>query len=100
MNCNFLRPAIFTIAPSGASEPFKPTTPPVLVIGLLTGKITSWFFGNSTSFTFSASVYPVTVMHEPSINPPSIRVFIKTGTPPTSYKSLATYFPPGAKLPM
>ena len=34
--CSLLIPATFTIAPSGASDPFRPTTPPVGVIGLLT----------------------------------------------------------------
>jgi len=39
-------------------------------------------------------------MQDPSIKPPSINILIKTGTPPISYKSLATYFPPGARLPI
>ena len=30
---NFSKPAIFTIAPSGARFPLRPTTPPVEVIG-------------------------------------------------------------------
>ncbi len=35
-------PATFTIAPSGARFPFRPTTPPVTVIGLSAGRTTSW----------------------------------------------------------
>ena len=35
VNCNFFKPAIFTIPPSGAKFPFNPTTPPVGEIGFL-----------------------------------------------------------------
>ena len=35
-------PATFTIAPSGARLPCRPTTPPVGVIGLSAGRTTSW----------------------------------------------------------
>ena len=40
-NWDFI-PATFTIAPSGAKLPFKPTTPPVGEIGLLIGKTIFW----------------------------------------------------------
>ena len=39
-NFRLFRPATLTIAPSGASEPQRPTTPPQLVIGSATGRIT------------------------------------------------------------
>ena len=38
---NWLMPATFTIAPSGARLPFRPTTPPVAVIGLSALRTTS-----------------------------------------------------------
>ena len=34
-DAEFSNPATFTIAPSGARLPFKPTTPPVVLKGLL-----------------------------------------------------------------
>ncbi len=84
------RPATLTMAPSGASEPFKPDDAAgrreraggrpdhVLVVG------------NTTSARFSAIVRPVTVMQSPWMKPPSSSAFSSTGTPPTSYMSLAT----------
>ena len=60
-------PATLTIAPSGASEPQRPTTPPVGESGLETGRMTSWSSRQTTSFTFSAMVLPVTVMQSPWI---------------------------------
>jgi hypothetical protein len=41
VNFSFDIPATFTIAPSSARLPLRPTTPPVLVIGLLAGCTTS-----------------------------------------------------------
>ena len=50
-------PATFTIAPSGARLPFRPTTPPVGVIGLSAGRTTSWSSGSTPrSARFSAIV--------------------------------------------
>ena len=64
-NLRLGRPATFTIAPSGASVPFSPTTPPQLVIGLLVGRTTSWPRSKATPARFSAIVLPVTVMQSP-----------------------------------
>ena len=65
VNCNFFKPAIFTIAPSGAKFPFKPTTPPSLDKGLLYLRITFCFKLNLTFFKFCLIVFPVTVMQLP-----------------------------------
>ena len=93
-------PATLTMAPSGASEPFKPTTPPVTVIGLSAGYTTSWCGFQATLAMFSAIVLPVTVMQSPCRNPLSSSVFIRIGMPPASNMSLATYFPPGFRSAM
>jgi hypothetical protein len=47
------------------SEPRRPTTPPVGDSGLESGRMTSCAGLNVTSFRFSASVLPVTVMQSP-----------------------------------
>ena len=60
-------PATFTIAPSSAKLPFRPTTPPVGVIAFSTLYITSWFSGKVISFKFSSIVFPVTVIQSPCI---------------------------------
>ena len=96
-NCKFFMPATLTIAPSGASEPFKPTTPPVGDRGLDTGRMTSCLGSHFTSRRFSARVLPVTVMQSPCKKPASRRTLSKTGTPPASNMSLATKRPPGFK---
>ena len=89
-NFSFSMPATFTIAPSGARLPFRPTTPPVAVIGLLAGWTTSWSGFHFTDFRFSAMVRPVTVMQSPCRKPWSSSVFIRSGMPPASNMSLAT----------
>ena len=58
-------PATLTMAPSGASEPRKPTTPPVGDSGLSAGRTTSWSGFHVTLARFSAMVRPVTVMQSP-----------------------------------
>ena len=83
-------PATFTIAPSGARLPCRPTTPPVGVIGLSAGRTTSWSGFHFTFAMFSAMVRPVTVMQSPCRKPSSSSVFISSGMPPTSNMSLAT----------
>ena len=93
-------PAIFTMPPSGARLPLRPTTPPVLDRALETGKITSWSVGNTTSAWFSASVLPVTVTQSPCSRPASSNTLMMTGMPPTLYTSKATYFPPGLRSAM
>ena len=45
-------------------------------------------------------VLPVTVMQSPCRKPPSSSAFITSGTPPASYRSLATYLPPGFRSAM
>ena len=93
-------PATFTMAPSGARLPFRPTTPPVCDSGLLVGRTTSWSFGKRILRRFSAIVLPVTVMQSPCRYPPSSSARISTGTQPISSRSLATYFPPGFRSAM
>src|SRR4051794_33221039 len=83
-------PATFTIAPSGARFPFRPTTPPVTVIGLSADRTTSWCGFHFTLLRFSAIVRPVTVRQSPCRWPLSSNVFIKSGMPPASNISLAT----------
>src|SRR5262249_57453970 len=69
VNFKFDRPATFTIAPSGARLPFRPTTPPVTVIGLSAGRTTSWCGFHFTLLRFSAIVRPVTVKQSPCRDP-------------------------------
>ena len=83
-------PATFTMAPSGARLPRSPTTPPVLVIGLLAGRTTSCASFQATRSMFSAMVRPVTVMQSPCRKPWSSSVFMRIGMPPASNMSLAT----------
>ena len=57
-------------------------------------------FSNSRSGTearFSATVFPVTVMQLPWINPFCNKYFITKGTPPMLCKSSIRYFPDGLK---
>ncbi len=66
LNLSLSMPAILTIAPSGARLPFRPTTPPVLLSGLVVVRTTSWSSGN---FTFSSSSpidLPETLRQSPS----------------------------------
>ena len=86
----FFMPAIFTIAPSGATLPFRPTTPPFGDSGLLAARTTSCWSFHFTLAMFSAMVRPVTVMQSPWRYPWSSSVFISSGMPPTSNMSLAT----------
>ncbi len=77
-------PATFTIAPSGARLPIRPTTPPVFVIGVATAWMT---FPSASPFTVSSispMVLPCAVMHSSWIRPARRSSFITTGTPPAS----------------
>src|SRR3546814_9206068 len=61
----FFMPATFTMAPSGAKLPRRPTTPPVGVRGLEQGRTTSWSDGRVTPSSCCSMVLPVTVMQSP-----------------------------------
>ena len=85
------KPALFTTAPSGASEPCRMVIPPVGWIGLLSARtITPSTSGGAISARFSAIVFPVTVRQSPCSRPASSSAFITTGTPPTRSTSFIT----------
>ena len=90
------KPADFTTAPSGASEPCRIVSPPVAWIGEVSSRMTPpSTAGGSMSARFSASVLPVTVRQSPCISPASSSAFITIGMPPTRSRSTQTYLPKG-----
>ena len=94
------KPALFTTAPSGASEPCRIVIPPVGWIGLYSARtMMPSTSGGAMSARFSAIVLPVTVRQSPCSSPASSRAFITTGTPPTRSTSFITYRPNGLRSP-
>ena len=90
------KPADFTTAPSGASEPCRIVMPPVLWIGVLIARMISPSgSGGVMSARFSASVLPVTVSASPCRSPASSSAFMTTGTPPIRSMSVMTKRPKG-----
>mmetsp|Transcript_11442 Transcript_11442/g.29743 ORF Transcript_11442/g.29743 Transcript_11442/m.29743 type:complete len:200 (-) Transcript_11442:706-1305(-) len=94
-------PVILATEPSGARLPYKICRWPDALIGCEIGTITSCpSCSPGTSARFSASVFPVTVMHEPSSSP-SLRRYLSTaGVPPTRCTSSITYLPDGLRSAM
>mmetsp|Transcript_3241 Transcript_3241/g.7979 ORF Transcript_3241/g.7979 Transcript_3241/m.7979 type:complete len:298 (+) Transcript_3241:342-1235(+) len=91
-------PVIFATDPSGATSPYRICRWPVSLMGLLRGITTSWPSLKPGHISkFSAMVFPVTVMHDPSIIPSSRRNFKTAGVPPTVCRSSITYFPEGLR---
>ena len=81
-------PVILATEPPGAREPFKIRMWPLSLIGFSSGAIIVCpSLSPGKSATFSASVLPVTVMQEPSINPFSSKYFITAGVPPIECRS-------------
>mmetsp|Transcript_108 Transcript_108/g.281 ORF Transcript_108/g.281 Transcript_108/m.281 type:complete len:338 (-) Transcript_108:568-1581(-) len=94
-------PVILATEPSGERLPYRICRCPEDLMGLSSGRMMSWpaASGGHTS-RFSARVLPVTVMHEPSINPCSMRYLSTAGVPPTLCKSSMTYLPLGFRSAM
>ncbi len=90
------KPADFTTAPSGASEPVRMVSPPVLWIGVDIWRMTlPSMWGGLSSSRFSAIVLPVTVRQSPLKRPASSSVFMTTGMPPMWSMSFITKAPKG-----
>src|SRR5919199_730542 len=90
------KPADFTTAPSGASEPCRIVMPPVRWIGSDRARSTlPSTSGGATSARFSARVLPVTVRQSPCSRPASSRARMMTGPPPTRSMSVMTKRPKG-----
>ena len=86
--------ACLTIAPSGARVPLMKASPPSLWCGLSSGRITS----GSEIFafaTFSAVVWPVTVIVSPWMRPASSSSCMRAWTPPARQRSSMWCAPPG-----
>ena len=89
-------PVILATAPSLAKLPLNILRCESFFIGLSNGMMISWWGAQgSTSFKFSASVLPVTVMHSPWSMPASKSIFIRGSVPPIWTSSLIMYFPDG-----
>ena len=82
---------------AAVSDALTHTVFPGVVIGFVAGRTTSWSEFHSTPARFSAIVRPVTVRQSPCMYPASSRVFMSSGMPPASNRSLATYRPPGLR---
>src|SRR5690606_2356598 len=93
-------PALFTTAPSGASEPDRMVIPPVGCIGSDSARtMVPSTSGGLMSARFSATVRPVTVRQSPCSRPASSSARITTGTPPTRSTSFITNRPNGLRSP-
>ena len=90
-NTDSSKPADFTTAPSGASDPLRMVMPPVAWMGFASSRMmlpsTS---GGAMSARFSAIVRPVTVRQSPCSRPASSSAFITTGMPPILSTSFMT----------
>ena len=90
-------PASFTTQPSGARLPRRIARPPVGLSGSSSGRTTRWPAVSSAASAISPTVLPVTVIASACRTPSSRRRSTRTGTPPASCRSTATYWPPGLR---
>ena len=91
-------PVIFATDPSGATSPYRICRCPVSLMGLSSGITTSWpSVKSGQDSRFSASVFPVTVRHDPSTMPCLSRYLRHAGVPPTACRSSMTYLPLGLR---
>ena len=90
-------PALFTTAPSGASEPRRMAMPPVACSGASSGRSTvpSSSRRSERRTSSSPSVRPVTVSASPCSSPASSSARMTTGTPPMRSTSFMTNWPKG-----
>mmetsp|Transcript_19711 Transcript_19711/g.53171 ORF Transcript_19711/g.53171 Transcript_19711/m.53171 type:complete len:217 (-) Transcript_19711:778-1428(-) len=94
-------PVILATEPSGARLPKRIWRWPLSLMGLESGKITSWpALRSGRAAKLSAIVLPVTVGREPSMRPSAMRYFITAGVPPTWCRSSITYLPEGLRSAM
>mmetsp|Transcript_26694 Transcript_26694/g.44767 ORF Transcript_26694/g.44767 Transcript_26694/m.44767 type:complete len:265 (-) Transcript_26694:765-1559(-) len=94
-------PVILATEPSGARLPYRICRCPLSLMGLLSGISTCCPSDRGGHMAkFSAIVLPVTVMHDPSMRPFSMRYLSTAGVPPILWMSSMTYLPLGLRSAM